>query len=62
MRNELQKVLDELPEDFFGTVEIGYQNGRPGVVKVTQTYKLTTPAISREHRENHNVHHANFSK
>jgi hypothetical protein len=61
MRDELQRVLDQLPEDFFGTVEIGYQNGHPGVVKVTQTHKLTTPTTSREHRGNHNVHHATFN-
>jgi hypothetical protein len=62
MSPDLQTVLDQLPADFFGTVEIAYQNGHPGVVKVTQTHKLTTPTTSREHRGNSHVQHRDFNK
>ena len=59
MTPEVAKVLDELPADFFGTVEIGYQNGHPGVVRVTQTHRLNASNTSREPRGNQNVQRAN---
>lgn len=37
---ELLQVLESIPPDFFGNIEISAMNGHPGVVKVTQTYKL----------------------
>jgi hypothetical protein len=50
MTEELRKVFSTLPPGFFGTVEVSYQNGNPGVVKITQTHKLS----SRDNRgENH---------
>ena len=39
--DELKKILEDLPHDFYGDVQIGYQAGRPGVVRVTKTYKLS---------------------
>ena len=44
---DLEKLLAKLSPEFFGTVEIGYQNGHPGVVKITQTYKLPTNRDNR---------------
>lgn len=46
MNDELKKLLETLPHNFFGTVKIAYQNGTAGVVKVTRTLKLS----SRENR------------
>jgi hypothetical protein len=41
MNQQLQKLLAEIEEsNFSGTVEIGYQNGRPGFARVTQTTKF----------------------
>jgi hypothetical protein len=55
MTQELTDLFDRLPADFFGTVEIAFQNGRPGVVKITQTHKLTMPNPSRDNRGHRNV-------
>ncbi len=44
---ELRKVLEAIEPHFFGSVEIGIQNGVPGHAKITTTYKL-----SREIRDN----------
>ena len=46
---ELKGVLEAIEPNFFGSVEIGIQNGYPGTAKVITTYKLTN---SRENREN----------
>lgn len=48
--DELKRLLADLPDDFFGNVELAIQNGCCGVVKVTETHKLTGRA-SRDHRE-----------
>lgn len=37
---ELLQILESIPQDFFGNIEISAMNGHPGVVKITQTYKL----------------------
>ena len=42
LTEELKRILSELPRDFYGDVQIGYQAGHPGVVRVTKTHKLTT--------------------
>jgi hypothetical protein len=46
---ELKRVLDSIDPNFYGSVEIGVQNGIPGTAKITTTYKLKQ---SRENREN----------
>jgi len=38
---ELRRVLESIGPGFFGSVEIGVQNGVPGNAKVTTTYKLS---------------------
>lgn len=37
---EVLEILAKLPPDFFGSVEIAYRNGVPGVVKVVTTTQL----------------------
>jgi hypothetical protein len=49
---ELKRVLDSIEPGFFGTVEIGVQNGIPGHAKVTKTFKLSDS--SRESSANGN--------
>jgi hypothetical protein len=48
--DELKKILEDLPPHFFGTVEIGYQNGYPGVVKTTKTQRLADSDTIRKDR------------
>jgi hypothetical protein len=48
MNQELQKLIANLPADFFGTVEIGVQNGIAVTARVTQTYKLSTSRGNRD--------------
>jgi hypothetical protein len=64
VNSELERVLDQLPKDFFGTVEISFQNGRPHIAKVTQTHKLfnTTPTDRRENRGSNNGDTERFSR
>lgn len=38
---ELEHELTNLPEHFYGRVEISYQNGKPGLVNITATKKLS---------------------
>jgi hypothetical protein len=45
-------ILDNLPSNFFGTVEIGFQNSIPGTVKVTQSYRLDTSRPTSRGAEN----------
>jgi len=40
---KLQQIVDNLPEHFYGTVTIGFQNSIPGTVEVKQSYRLETP-------------------
>jgi hypothetical protein len=40
--DELIKKLNNLPLNFYGVIEVGFQNGIPGVLKVTETHKLNT--------------------
>jgi hypothetical protein len=39
-RDQLLQILDDLPPNFFGSVEIGFQNSQPGTVKIIQSYRL----------------------
>jgi hypothetical protein len=41
--HELLDELRALPRDFFGTVEITYQNGVAGLIRVSRTKKLSPP-------------------
>lgn len=47
--SELKRILEGIEPDFFGSIEVGVQNGIPGHCKITKTLKLTN---SRENREN----------
>lgn len=40
MTNEIEQELQKLPPGFYGTVEITYQNGVPGLLRITKTKKL----------------------
>ena len=52
MSNELAKLLADLEQSaFYGTVEIGYQAGSPGHVKVTRTLRLDTNKNTSPSRE-----------
>lgn len=44
---ELRRVLESLPQDFFGSVEIGYQCGSSTHVRVTQTHVLKPSRSNR---------------
>jgi hypothetical protein len=50
LTEELKRILSELPRDFYGDVQIGYQAGHPGVVRVTKTHKLTSVNSNRDDR------------
>ena len=40
---ELEKLITEhLPEHFYGTLTIGFQNSIPGTVEVKQSFRLDT--------------------
>lgn len=41
--NELLEELRAIPRDFFGTVEISYQNGVAGLIRISRTRKLSPP-------------------
>jgi len=47
MNKTLEEILASLPRDFFGNVEIIYQWGRPGHVRVTTSYKLPDNQIGK---------------
>jgi hypothetical protein len=51
---ELKRVLDGIEPNFFGSVEIGVQNGVPGHCKITTTFKLTTSRENRDDNGNRN--------
>jgi hypothetical protein len=44
--NDLLEELRSLPRDFFGTVEITYQNGVPGLIRISRTRKLSTTNLN----------------
>lgn len=47
---ELKRVLESIEPGFFGSIEIGVQNGIPGHAKVSKTFKLSD--TSRESNGN----------
>jgi hypothetical protein len=52
MTKELQTILADLEQSaFYGTVEIGYQAGSPGHIKVSRTLRLDTNKTSSQSRE-----------
>jgi hypothetical protein len=51
---ELKRVLESIEPNFFGSVEIGVQNGVPGHCKITTTLKLTPSRENREDNGNRN--------
>jgi hypothetical protein len=55
LTEELKRILNDLPRDFFGDVQIGYQAGHPGVVRVTKTYKLSSVNTSNRDDRGQNV-------
>lgn len=52
---ELKQILENVPRDFYGSIEIAYQAGLPGVVRTTRTQRLTTSNSSRESDRGPNV-------
>jgi hypothetical protein len=38
--DKLKKIVEDLPPEFYGTLEIGFQKSRPGQVKITRSYRL----------------------
>ncbi|HET9406025.1 MAG TPA: hypothetical protein VFO39_02195 [Candidatus Sulfotelmatobacter sp.] len=38
---EIEKELLDLPAHFYGRVEISFQNGKPGLINITSTKKLS---------------------
>ena len=40
---ELLEELRAIPRDFYGTVEISFQNGVPGLIRISRTRKLSSP-------------------
>jgi hypothetical protein len=60
MNNELQKLLADLEQSaFYGTVEIGYQAGSPGHVKVSRTVRLDTNKNTSPSRDSRMGHERN---
>jgi hypothetical protein len=39
--DELERLIRELKPGFYGTVEVGVQNGKPDQVRITETFKLS---------------------
>jgi len=39
--DELERLIRELKPGFYGTVEVGVQNGMPDQVRITETFKLS---------------------
>jgi hypothetical protein len=58
MNKQLENMLSDLEKShFFGTVEIGYQNGVPGHASVKRNYKFAAsqqPSTNRENRGENN--------
>ncbi len=54
MTEELKKILDAVSSDFFGTIEISYQAGHPGVVRTTKTQRLSENNNSSRNDRGHN--------
>lgn len=56
-KDQLLQILDNLPPNFFGSVEIGFQNSQPGTVKVVQSYRLDKASrpISRGQNDDRNT-------
>ena len=42
-RADLIRELERIPQDFYGRVEIVYQNGQPGLIHVTSTINFKKP-------------------
>ena len=40
MYSTLQDLISSLKPGFFGTIEVGIQNGKPSQVRITETFKL----------------------
>lgn len=38
--NEIERAFAALSDDFYGSIEISYQNGEPTIVKTTSTRPL----------------------
>lgn len=47
---EIKRVLEDLPPDFFGRIEITFRNGRPQIMHTTKQISLTDN--KREHPTN----------
>jgi len=46
--SELERIIREkLPENFYGTLTIGFQNSIPGTVEVKQSFRLDSRPTSR---------------
>jgi hypothetical protein len=58
MNAALEKMLTDLEKSrFFGTVEIGYQNGVPGHASVKRNYKFSNTGETPTNRENRGENH-----
>jgi hypothetical protein len=58
MNADLERLLTDLERShFFGTVEIGYQNGVPGHASVKRNYKFNTEENRPANRENRGANH-----
>ena len=51
--HDLEKAISSLPADFFGTIEITFQNGEPAILKTTTTTKFNA-SRERGNRANAN--------
>ena len=47
LTDKLQEIVDRLPENFYGTLTIGFQNSIPGTVEIKQSYRLENKSASR---------------
>jgi hypothetical protein len=53
VNKQLEKLLKDLEQSrFFGTVEIGFQNGVPGHASVKRNYKFAADGPASTNREN----------
>ncbi len=59
---ELKKILDAVSSDFYGTIEISYQAGHPGVVRTTHTQRLSDNNSSSSSSRNDRGHNGYQSR
>jgi hypothetical protein len=48
--DKLRDIVENLPANFYGSVEVGFQNSKAGTVKITRSYRLDAPVPNQPNR------------